>query len=87
MNSVQRTILMCGLLVLCFVSIFAPYQKTIFTNDGEVTVAAGRYCIFATPNDDTRIGYTIDMPRVLLQSAAIAAFTAGFVVFASVKKK
>ena len=87
MNSVQKTILMAGLLVFCFVSIYAPYQKAVFSNDGEVTVAAGRYCIFATPKEGARFGYTVDLPRVLLQSGAIAAFTAGFVVFASVKKK
>ena len=87
MNSVQKTILMIGLLVFCFVNIYAPYQQTIVNEQGSVTVPAGRYFIFATPKAESGTGLAVDMSRALLQSAAIAAFTAGYIVFATCKKQ
>ena len=88
MNTVQKTILVCGLLVFCFISIYPPYQQTILTEHGAVKIPVGRHYIFFTPQPDPPgTGLGVDVPRAVLQSAALAAFTAGYIVLASGKKK
>lgn len=86
MNSVQRTIVMMGLLALCFVSLYAPYRQTFVCDGAALSVPAGRHWTFATPQPADGTGLSVDVGRVLLQSIAIGAFTAGYVVFAGSKK-
>lgn len=89
MNCKQIRCLWVGIILFVLANSYAPWNHVKPTIKGlQVTVPAGRYCIFDTPRTgDTAVGLQVDLSRVAIQSAVIAALTLGLVAFCCDRKK
>ncbi len=90
MSCKQTRFLWVGIILFVLANSYAPWSHVIPAGDGlKVTVPAGRYCIFDTPKrlGDNRNGLKVDLSRVAIQSAVIAALTLGLMAICCDHKK
>ena len=89
MSCKQIRFLWVGIILFVLANSYAPWSYVKPTGEGfRVTVPAGRYCIFDTPKaEDGAFGLKVDLSRVAIQSAVIAALTLGLMAICCDHKK